>query len=91
MILVAAFPWLACGRRLQPQWPCHESVNLSQMTPKMKICLTHGRDEQASTDYDVELSFSQEVAGQRVEESRRFLERIHWFLQREGLDEAIPA
>ena len=60
------------------------------MTPKMKICLTHGQDEQASADYDVELSFSQEVAGQRVEESRSFLEQIRSFLQAEGLDESPP-
>jgi len=43
------------------------------MTPKMKICLTYEQDEQASADYDVKLSFSQEVAGQRVERAEKEL------------------
>ena len=53
--------------------------------------LVYEQDERASADYDVELSFSQEVATQRVKDARRFLERIRSFLQTEGLDEVIPA
>jgi uncharacterized protein (UPF0332 family) len=55
------------------------------------MVLAHEQDERASADYDVELTFSQEVARQRVEESRSFLERICSFLKTEGLDEIIPA
>jgi len=55
------------------------------------MVLAHEQDERASADYDLKLTFSQEVAGQRVEESRSFLERIRSFLQTEGLDEIIPA
>jgi hypothetical protein len=55
------------------------------------LILAHEQDERASADYDVELTFSQEVAGQRVEESRSFLERIRSFLQAEKLDNVSPA
>jgi hypothetical protein len=55
------------------------------------MILGHEQDERASADYDVEISFSQEVAAQQVEESRNFSERIRSFLQTEGLDEATPA
>ncbi|MCK4581300.1 MAG: hypothetical protein KAU10_08105 [Dehalococcoidia bacterium] len=55
------------------------------------MILAHEQDERASADYDVELNFSQEVAGQRVKDAKRFLERIRSFLQTEGLDEINPA
>ena len=60
------------------------------MEKEWALILAYEQDERASADYDVELSFSQEVAGQQEEESRRFLEWIRSFLQAEGLDE-IPA
>jgi uncharacterized protein (UPF0332 family) len=53
------------------------------------MILAHEQDERASADYDVELAFSQEVAAQRVEQSRRFLKRIRSFLQIEGPDGLI--
>lgn len=68
-----------------------ELVQQGLLEKEWTMILAHEQDERASADYDVELSFSQEVAGQRVEESRRFLERIHSFLQTEGLDEVIFA
>jgi len=68
-----------------------ELVQQGLLEKEWAMILAHEQDERASADYDVELSFSQEVAGQRVEESRRFLERIHSFLQTEGLDEVIFA
>ena len=63
-----------------------ELVQHGLLEKEWAMILAHEQDERASADYDVELSFSQEVAGQRVEKSRRFLERIRSFLQREGLD-----
>jgi len=68
-----------------------ELVQQGLLKKEWAMILAHAQDERASADYDVELSFSQEVAGQRVEESRRFLERIRSFLQTEGLDEVSPA
>jgi len=67
-----------------------ELVQQELLEKEWALILAHEQDERASADYDVELAFSQEVAGQRVEESRRFLERIRSFLQAEGLDEASP-
>lgn len=51
------------------------------------MILAHEQDERASADYDVELTFSREVAAERVKNSRRFLERIRSFLQTKGLRE----
>jgi uncharacterized protein (UPF0332 family) len=67
-----------------------ELVQQGLLEKEWAMILAHEQDERASADYDVELSFSQEVAGQRVEESRRFLERIRLFLQRKGLDGINP-
>jgi len=68
-----------------------ELVQQGLLEKEWAMILAHEQDERASADYDVELSFSQEVAGQRVEEAQCFLKRIFSFLQEEGLDEAIPA
>ena len=68
-----------------------ELVQQGLLEKEWAMILAHEQDERASADYDVELSFSREVAAQRVEKSRRFLERIRSFLQMEGLDEATPA
>lgn len=68
-----------------------ELVQQGLLEKEWAMILAHEQDERASADYDVELSFSQEVAGQRVEEARSFLERIYSFLQTEGLDEIGPA
>ncbi len=67
-----------------------ELVQQGLLEKEWAMILAHEQDERASADYDVELTFSQEVAGQRVEESRRFLKRICSFLQREGLDDMVP-
>ena len=67
-----------------------ELVQQGLLEKEWAMIFAHEQDERASADYDVELTFSQEVAGQRVEESRRFLKRICSFLQREGLDDMIP-
>ncbi len=68
-----------------------ELVQQGLLEKEWALILAHEQDERASADYDVELTFSQEVAGQRVNDARRFLERIRSFLQAEGLDEATPA
>jgi len=68
-----------------------ELVQQGLLEKEWAMILAHEQDERASADYDVELSFSQKVAAQRVEKSRRFLERIRSFLQTEGLDEINPA
>jgi len=68
-----------------------ELVQPGLLEKEWAMILAHEQDERASADYDVEISFSQEVAAQRVEESRNFSERIRSFLQREGLDEVTPA
>jgi len=67
-----------------------ELVQQGLLEKEWAMILAHEQDERASADYDVELSFSQKVAAQRVEKSRRFLERIRSFLQTEGLDEVTP-
>jgi hypothetical protein len=67
-----------------------ELVQQGLIEKEWALILAHEQDERASADYDVELTFPQEVAGQRVQESRRFLKRICSFLQREGLDEINP-
>ena len=67
-----------------------ELVQQGLLEKEWAMILAYEQDERASADYDVELSFSQEVAGQRVEESRSFLERIRSFLQAEGLDDMVP-
>ena len=68
-----------------------ELVQQGLLEKEWALILAHEQDERASADYDVELSFSQEVAGQRVEEARSLLKRIYSFLQTEGLDEVSPA
>lgn len=68
-----------------------ELVQQGLLEKEWALILAHEQDERASADYDVELTFSQEVAGQRVNDAKRFLERIGPFLQAEGLDEATPA
>ena len=68
-----------------------ELVQRGLLDKEWAMILAHEQDERASADYDVELTFSQEVAGQRVNDAKRFLERIRSFLQTEGLDEATPA
>lgn len=68
-----------------------ELVQQGLLEKEWALILAHEQDERASADYDVELTFSQEVAGQRVNDAKRFLERIRSFLQAEGLDEATPA
>jgi len=40
------------------------------------MILAQEQDERALADYDVELTFSQEITRKRVEEARRFLDRI---------------
>lgn len=66
-----------------------ELVQQGLLEKEWAMILAHEQDERASADYDVELTFSREVAAQRVEKSRRFLERIRSFLQTEGFDD-IP-
>jgi len=68
-----------------------ELVQQGLLEKEWAMILAHEQDERASADYDVELNFSQEVAGQRVKDAKRFLERIRSFLQTEGLDEINPA
>ncbi|MEA1871082.1 MAG: HEPN domain-containing protein [Candidatus Bipolaricaulota bacterium] len=68
-----------------------ELVQQGLLEKEWAMILAHEQDERASADYDVELTFSQEVAGQRVEQAQRFLKRICSFLQAEGLDEVTPA
>jgi len=48
-----------------------ELVQQGLLEKEWAMILAHEQDERASADYDVEISFSQEVAAQRVEESRR--------------------
>jgi len=67
-----------------------ELVQQGLLEKEWAMILAHEQDERASADYDVELSFSREVATQRVENSRRFLERIRALMQTEGLDEMVP-
>jgi len=67
-----------------------ELVQQGLLEKEWAMILAHEQDERASADYDVELTFSREVAAQRVEKSRRFLERIRSFLQTEGLDDIAP-
>lgn len=64
-----------------------ELVQQGLLEKEWAMILAHEQDERASADYDVELTFSREVAAQRVEKSRRFLERIRSFLQTKGLRE----
>jgi len=68
-----------------------ELVQQGLLEKEWAMILAHEQDERASADYDVELTFSREVAAQRVEKSRRFLERVRSFLQTEGLGEVTPA
>jgi len=67
-----------------------ELVQPGLLEKEWAMILAHEQDERASADYDVELSFSREIATQRVNDARRFLERICSFLQTEGLDEVSP-
>jgi len=67
-----------------------ELVQQGLLEKEWAMILAHEQDERASADYDVELNFSQEVAAQRVNDAKRFLERIRSFLQTEGLDEVSP-
>lgn len=68
-----------------------ELVQPGLLEKEWAMTLAHEQDERASADYDVELSFSREIATQRVNDARRFLKRIRSFLQTEGLDEVSPA
>ena len=67
-----------------------ELVQQGLLEKEWAMILAHEQDERASADYDVELTFSQEVAAQRVEQAQRFLKRIFSFLQTEGLDDIAP-
>ena len=67
-----------------------ELVQQGLLEKEWALILAHEQDERASADYDVELTFSQEVAEQRVEQAQHFLKRIFSFLQAQGLDEAPP-
>ena len=67
-----------------------ELVQQGLLEKEWALILAHEQDERTSADYDVELTFSQEIAGQRVEQAQRFLKRIFSFLQAEGLDEVSP-
>ena len=64
-----------------------ELVKQGLLEKEWAMIFAHEQDERASADYDVELTFSRELAGQRVREAGRFLERICVFLQTEGLTE----
>ena len=68
-----------------------ELVQPGLLEKEWAMILAHEQDERASADYDVELSFSREVATQRVRDAKSFQERIRSFLQPEGLDEISPA
>jgi len=61
-----------------------ELVQQGLLEKEWAIILAHEQDERASADYDVELTFPQEVTAQRVEKSRRFLEWIRSFCRRKG-------
>jgi uncharacterized protein (UPF0332 family) len=67
-----------------------ELVQQGLLEKEWAMILAYEQDEQASADYDVELTFSQEVAGQRVKQAQRFLKRIFSFLQAQELDEINP-
>jgi len=67
-----------------------ELVQQGLLEKEWAMIFAHEQDERASADYDVELTFSQEVAGQRVNDAKRFLERIRSFPQAEGLDDMVP-
>jgi uncharacterized protein (UPF0332 family) len=67
-----------------------ELVQQGLLEKEWAMILAYEQDERASADYDVELTFSQEVAGQRVKQAQRFLKRIFSFLQAQELDEINP-
>jgi len=48
------------------------------------MILAQEQDERALADYDVELTFSQEIAQKRVEEARRFLDRVRKVLKEDA-------
>jgi uncharacterized protein (UPF0332 family) len=67
-----------------------ELVQQGLLEKEWAMVLAHEQDGRASADYDVELSFSQEVAGQRVEQAQRFLKRISCFCRRKGSMKSLP-
>jgi len=61
-----------------------ELVKQGLLEKEWAMILAQEQDERALADYDVELTFSQEIAQKRVEEARRFLDRIHEALKEEA-------
>ncbi len=53
----------------------------------MRVVQTQAEWKRALADYDVELTLSSEVAGERVSDAKRFLDRIQTLLREEGLVE----
>lgn len=62
-----------------------ELVQPGLLENEWAIILAQAQDERALADYDVELTFSSEVAQDRVKDAHRFLERIRAFLKDNGL------
>jgi uncharacterized protein (UPF0332 family) len=60
-----------------------ELVKQGLLEKEWAMILAQEQDERALADYDVELTFPQEIAQKRVEEARRFLDRVREVLKEE--------
>jgi uncharacterized protein (UPF0332 family) len=64
-----------------------ELVQPGVLEKEWALILAQTQDERALADYDVELTFSPEVAEERVDDAERFLGRIRALLKEKGLVE----
>jgi len=64
-----------------------ELVQPGVLEKEWALILAQTQDERALADYDVELTFSPEVAKERVDDAERFLGRIRALLKEKGLVE----
>lgn len=66
-----------------------ELVQPGILEKEWAIILAQTQDERALADYDVELTFSPEVAEERVRDAHRFLERVRVLLKEAGLGRIV--
>lgn len=64
-----------------------ELVQPGFLEKEWALVLAQAQDERALADYDVELAFSRKVARERVDDAKRFLDRIRTLLKRAGLEQ----
>ena len=66
-----------------------ELVQQGVVEKEWAIILAQQQDERTLADYDVELTLPRELAEHRVDDAKRFQDRIHSFLDSVGLADLI--